>query len=204
MKRLLILPFTFGLVLSCGEQTSKDAISELQNDGESLSDIYMTEVKFNDALVSEATLIDLEFYKILDLDEKNVPESQFRAELDSSLGILDKIDLNLSVVDPSFSGGATFLTAMKDLSLKSRTLIQFYIKNVTILSKTENDWTEEELDNFNTDYGTIFDAYSDANDNVIVTQEKFASLNNMELFENTDYDAEAIYNNSTQEETENN
>jgi len=203
MKKKLILPLVFGLFLSCGDHTAKDTISELHHDGESLSDSYMTLVKFNDALVSEQTLINIELYKISDLDEKNVPESQFIAELDTSFTILDKIDLNLSTVDPNFSGGKDLLSAMKNLSLKSRNLVQFYMDNVTILSKVDELWTEEELASYNTDYDIKFDSYSQAHDNFASKQETFAKLNNMQLFEDKNFDAEAIYNNSIEEKTVN-
>ena len=103
MKKSLILPLVFGAMLSCGEHTAADTLTDLQNEGESLSDSYMTDVKFNDALVSEATLIDVELYKIMDLDDKNVPEEELRAELAASIAVLDKIDENLSTVDPSWN-----------------------------------------------------------------------------------------------------
>jgi hypothetical protein len=201
MKKTLLLPIVFGLILSCGQHTAKDTISELQNDGESLSDAYMTIVKFNDALVSEQTLINIELYKIMDLDEKNVPESQFSAELDSSLAVIGKINLNLSAVDPSYSGGAALLSSMKDLSLTSKNLIQFYKDHVTVLSKDEELWTEEELDEFNTNYDIKFDAYSEAHDKFSISQEDFATLNDMILVEDSDLDAEVIYTNSSQEDT---
>lgn len=204
MKKLLLLPLSFGLLMSCGEHTAKDTITELQNDGESLSDNYMTLVKFNDALVSEATLIDIELYKIFDLDEQNIPESQFKAELDSSLMVFDKIDMNLSNVNQSFSGGAGLLNAMKEFSIESRALVQFYMDNVSILSITEDNWTDEQLNNFDIEYAVKHEAYSMALDNFSDAQETYASLNNMELVEDADLDAETIYNNSTQEIIEKN
>lgn len=203
MKKILLLPIAFGLLLSCGEHTAQDTLSELQNNGESLGDSFMTIVKFNDALVSEQTLINVELYKIMDLDEKDVSESQYSAEIDSSLAIIDKIDLNLSKVEPSYAGGEHLLSSMKMLSLKSKELIQFYKDHVTVLSKSDDLWTQEELDEFNTNYDIKFDAYSEAHDNFSASQESFASLNDMVLFEDSELDAEVIYNNSTQEETTN-
>ena len=80
MKKLLYLPLCAAFLMSCGgnEETFDNMADELAHDAEVVAkeganDIY----EYNDALISEQTLLQVEFEKITDLDiesKKIIPQ----------------------------------------------------------------------------------------------------------------------------------
>lgn len=196
MKKIFIIPFAIIALISC-EETYDNKIEELQNEAEILAkNGANNSIDFNDALVSEWTLVEVEMYKIVDLDERNVPEAEFVREIKKSLEAVDQVNNNLNKMEVYSNGGKPFLESLKKFVEESRKVIMVYSDNSTILSIPEDDWTNEDIDNFNEVYLAAYQEYVDADTEFGNEQIIFANLNNFGLEIDEAYQADVIYEES--------
>lgn len=195
MKKLYILPIAFGMLLaSCG--SGETTLEELQHDAEAVvedgaGDIY----EFNDALLSEVTLIEVEFAKIYDLDEQDVPMEEFSSEAEKSLEVIAGVKKNLADMEP-YGSGAGFLNAVRDYADESEKVMNLYYDYSELLSIPDADWTDEQLDEFLDVFEPAEEAHSDAYDNISAEQDIFASMNGTSVEEEATFDAQEIYEES--------
>jgi len=179
MKLLILLSLVVSILSSCKEHLSEDITPELIDYNNSISI-----VEFNDTMLYELQLIDLELYKTTDLDDQNVPKVVFESSLLASLRLIDSLNSieYLKEMAPTYSGGIDFYNEKKAVLLKSRQLIQYYFDNVDLLSKPEDNWTTKEIDTFYDNYAIIYKAYLNSHVSFELAQEKFATLNELELY----------------------
>tara|TARA_B100000809_G_C15064534_1_gene503686 strand:- start:362 stop:958 length:597 start_codon:yes stop_codon:yes gene_type:complete len=192
MKNLYILPLAFSILLtSCGSNES--AIEELQHEAEMVvengaDDIY----EFNDALLSEMTIIEVEFAKIYDLDDQNVSEEEFSSEAKKSLDVIDGVQENLAKIEP-YGSGKGFLDAVVDYANQSETVMNLYLDYSKLLSIPDLDWSDEQLDEFIEVFEPAEKAHSDTYDRIGSEQDTFANLNGTSVEDEASFDAQEIY-----------
>jgi len=195
MKKLYILPVAFGMLLvscSSGETT----IEDLQHEAEAVAEDGANDIyEFNDALLSEVTLIEVEFAKIYDLDEQDVSEEEFSSEAKKSLEVIAGVQDNLEKMEP-YGSGKGFLDAVRDYADQSETVMNLYYDYSKLLSIPDVDWTDDQLDEFLEVFEPAEEAHSDAYDEIGTEQEIFASMNGTSVEEEATFDAQEIYEES--------
>ena len=196
MKKLLFIPLAATLALtSCGG--GEDAIEELQHEAEMVAEDGANDIfEYNDALLSEVTLIEVEFAKIYDLDEQDIPADEFASEVEKSLKVVADVRKNLSNIDAYGAGGEGFLQAVKDYAAESKIVMELYLDYSDLLAIPDVDWSDDELNDFIDVFEPAENAHGDAYDNISTQQDVFASMNGTSVEEDAAFDAQEIYDES--------
>ncbi len=202
MKKLFLIPLAATYMISCGSDNGHsssditDAIEDMDlehaadmvvEDG--ANDIY----EYNDALLSEVTLVEVEFTKLNDLDKQDIPAKEYEAEVEKSMEVIDHAQKNLTNIEPFGSGGEDFLDAVKGYMTESRKLMRLYFDYAADFEIPDEEWTDERYTAYVEDFEPAFEAYSKAYDNINAKQEIFASMNGTSVEESASFDAEQIY-----------
>ena len=196
MKKLLYIPIFAAFAVSCGEneQTFDNTADALAHDAnvvaeEGANDIY----EYNDALLSEQTLLQVEFEKVIDLDDRDVPEEEFILETKKSIEAIHDIQATLDKIEPYGAGGEGFLQAVKDFAVETETYIKLYLDYSEIMSTPDEDLTEDQINDFYEAFEPVDEAYNEAFDAIIEKQEIFAAKNGTSVEEESSFDAHAVY-----------
>lgn len=199
MKKLLYIGIFTAFTISCGEnqETFENTADSLTHNAESVAEEGAENItEYNDALLAETTLLQIEFSKINDLDEQDVPEEEFILEANKSIESIHNIQETLNNIVPYGAGGEDFLQAVKDFAITSETYIKLYLEYSAIMPIPDDELTEEQINKYLEDFLPIDDAYSEAFNNISSKQEIFAQKNGAYVEEEASYNAEAIYQNS--------
>lgn len=184
---------TFALLLSCGSSTVED----LQDTADTVIEDGTNDIfEYNDALLSEVTIIDVEFVKIADLDEQDVTKHEFEKEALKSLDIISNVQENLTKIEPFGSGADDFLQAVKEFAFESEKLMKLYLGYAEQLSIPDEEWSDQDIDDFLEIFEPAELAYDDAYNNINDKQGIYASKNGTFVEEDASFDAQEIYNES--------
>ena len=195
MKKLYFIPLSLLFATtSCGDGNHENTIEGLQNEAnmvieDGANDIY----EYNDALLAEMTLIEVEFVKVADIDEQDIAEEEFIREVEKSLDIIAQVQSNLEQIEPYGSGGEGFLTAVKEFAAESEILMKLYLGYSEQLSIPDAEWSEDDIDEFLEIFEPAELAYDDAYNNINDKQSFFASMNGTSVEEEVSFDAQEIY-----------
>jgi hypothetical protein len=196
LSYILLCPF---FIISCevkktGFNSETDALTlnakTLVKDG--ANDIS----EYNDALISETVLLQLEFEKIADLDSLDIPEEEFTFEAKKSIKAIQNIQENLHSIDFYGNEGEALLVAVINFAVESEAYIKLYLDYTKLMTIPDKEWTEDQINEYIDVFGPPTESYLKAFEDINLKQHVFAKKNGALVVENESFNSKVVYQNS--------